>query len=96
MLQVCKSMILSRFAKMKLYYTDNVLRKGSVVLQLFEKWQVNFPLLFNMLLHLLFLQDKEIRERLQDSEYKLGFSMPLEEAKERATQLQSEITLLER
>uniref|UniRef100_A0A0E0KQ88 DUF7803 domain-containing protein n=1 Tax=Oryza punctata TaxID=4537 RepID=A0A0E0KQ88_ORYPU len=41
-------------------------------------------------------RDKEIRERLQDSEYKLGFSMPLEEAKERATQLQSEITLLER
>ncbi|KAF0915740.1 hypothetical protein E2562_038588 [Oryza meyeriana var. granulata] len=40
--------------------------------------------------------DKEIRERLQDSEYKLGFSMPLEEAKERATQLQSEVTLLER
>lgn len=44
----------------------------------------------------LFLQDKEIRERLQDSEYKLGFSMPLEDAKERVTQLQSELTLLER
>lgn len=41
-------------------------------------------------------RDKEIRERLQDSEYKLGFSMPLEEAKERVTQLQSEVTLLER
>ncbi|XP_015691681.2 uncharacterized protein LOC102699394 isoform X1 [Oryza brachyantha] len=41
-------------------------------------------------------RDKEIRERLQDSEYKLGFSMPLEEAKERTTQLQSEVTLLER
>ncbi|KAF0891913.1 hypothetical protein E2562_011305 [Oryza meyeriana var. granulata] len=41
-------------------------------------------------------RDKEIRERLQDSQYKLGFSMPLEEAKERATQLQSEVTLLER
>ncbi|KAL5216562.1 hypothetical protein ABZP36_007963 [Zizania latifolia] len=41
-------------------------------------------------------RDKEIRERLQDSEYKLGFSMPLEDAKERANQLQSEVTLLER
>uniref|UniRef100_A0A0D9W4L9 DUF7803 domain-containing protein n=1 Tax=Leersia perrieri TaxID=77586 RepID=A0A0D9W4L9_9ORYZ len=41
-------------------------------------------------------RDKEIRERLQDSEYKLGFSMPLEQAKERSTQLQSEVTLLER
>ncbi|KAF7001678.1 hypothetical protein CFC21_017294 [Triticum aestivum] len=41
-------------------------------------------------------RDKEIRERLQDSEYKLGFSMPLEDAKERVTQLQSELTLLER
>ncbi|RLM74629.1 uncharacterized protein C2845_PM15G07490 [Panicum miliaceum] len=41
-------------------------------------------------------RDKEIRERMQDSEYKLGSSMPLEEAKERATQLQSEVTLLER
>ncbi|KAM0829588.1 hypothetical protein ACQ4PT_066785 [Festuca glaucescens] len=41
-------------------------------------------------------RDKEIRERLQDSEYKLGVSMPLEEAKERVTQLQSELTLLER
>jgi hypothetical protein len=44
----------------------------------------------------LILQDKEIRERLQDSEYKLGVSMPLEAAKERVTQLQSELTLLER
>ncbi|CAL5032274.1 unnamed protein product [Urochloa decumbens] len=41
-------------------------------------------------------RDKEIRERMQDSEYKLGVSMPLEGAKERVTQLQSEITLLER
>ncbi|CAN6248497.1 unnamed protein product [Urochloa humidicola] len=41
-------------------------------------------------------RDKEIRERMQDSEYKLGVSMPLEGAKERATQIQSEITLLER
>ncbi|RLM66133.1 uncharacterized protein C2845_PM16G06850 [Panicum miliaceum] len=41
-------------------------------------------------------RDKEIRERMQDSEYKLGSSMPLEEAKGRATQLQSEVTLLER
>jgi hypothetical protein len=42
------------------------------------------------------LQDKEIRQRMQDSEYKLGSSMPMEAAKERASQLQSEITLLER
>ncbi|KAG2597150.1 uncharacterized protein LOC120706687 [Panicum virgatum] len=41
-------------------------------------------------------RDKEIREQMQASEYKLGFSMPLEEAMERATQLQSEVTLLER
>lgn len=41
-------------------------------------------------------RDKEIRRRLQDSELKLGLSMPLEEAKERASQLQSEITSLER
>ncbi|NP_001130230.1 uncharacterized protein LOC100191324 [Zea mays] len=41
-------------------------------------------------------RDKEIRERMQNSEYKLGFSMPLKQAKERATQLQSEVTLLER
>lgn len=37
-----------------------------------------------------------IRQRLQDSEHKLGQSMPLDEAKERASQLTSEITLLER
>lgn len=37
-----------------------------------------------------------IRQRLQDSEHKLGQSMPLDEAKERACQLTSEITLLER
>ncbi|XP_072953203.1 uncharacterized protein [Typha angustifolia] len=41
-------------------------------------------------------RDKELRQRLQDSEHKLGLSMPLEEAKERASQIQSEITLLER
>uniref|UniRef100_A0A0D9UXS1 DUF7803 domain-containing protein n=2 Tax=Leersia perrieri TaxID=77586 RepID=A0A0D9UXS1_9ORYZ len=41
-------------------------------------------------------RDKEIREKMQDSEYKLGISMPLEEANERSTQLQSEVTLLER
>ncbi|XP_039810667.1 uncharacterized protein LOC120673740 isoform X4 [Panicum virgatum] len=41
-------------------------------------------------------RDKEIREQMQDSEYKLGFSMPLEQAMVRATQLQSEVTLLER
>ncbi|KAJ3700155.1 hypothetical protein LUZ61_003860 [Rhynchospora tenuis] len=41
-------------------------------------------------------RDKEIRERLKDSEYKLGLSMPLEKAKERVTLLQSEVTALER
>ncbi|XP_078157238.1 uncharacterized protein LOC144553041 [Carex rostrata] len=41
-------------------------------------------------------RDKEIRERLKDSEYKLGLSMPIEKSKDRTTQLQSEVTLLER
>lgn len=41
-------------------------------------------------------QDKELRQRLQDSEYKLGMSMPLDLAKERASQLESETTTLER
>ncbi|KAF9596979.1 hypothetical protein IFM89_014693 [Coptis chinensis] len=41
-------------------------------------------------------RDKELRERLNDSERKLGLSMPLEEAKDRATQLQSAVTSLER
>ena len=42
------------------------------------------------------LQDKEIRKRLQDSEFKLGSSMPLDEAKGRASQLEAEVTSLER
>lgn len=42
------------------------------------------------------LQDKELRQRLQDSEYKLGLSMPLDLAKERASQLETETTTLER
>ncbi|MED6205237.1 hypothetical protein PIB30_016030 [Stylosanthes scabra] len=41
-------------------------------------------------------RDKEIRNRLQESEWKLGSSMPLDEAKERATQLEKEVTSLER
>ncbi|KAL5763798.1 hypothetical protein ACOSP7_016160 [Xanthoceras sorbifolium] len=41
-------------------------------------------------------RDKELRLRLQDSESKLGLSMPLDQAKERATQLESEVTSLER
>ncbi|KGN54242.1 uncharacterized protein LOC101214968 [Cucumis sativus] len=41
-------------------------------------------------------RDRELRQRLQDSECKLGSSMPLDAAKERATQLESEVTLLER
>ncbi|XP_028076695.1 uncharacterized protein LOC114278763 [Camellia sinensis] len=40
--------------------------------------------------------DKELREQLQDSERKLRSSMPLDEANERATQLQSEVTSLDR
>ncbi|CAL9111509.1 unnamed protein product, partial [Musa textilis] len=38
----------------------------------------------------------KLRWRLSDSEHKLGLSMPIEEAKERAAQLQSEVTSLER
>ncbi|CAH1439546.1 unnamed protein product [Lactuca virosa] len=41
-------------------------------------------------------RDKELRKRLQDSEYRLGLSMPLDQAKERASQLESETTTLER
>lgn len=41
-------------------------------------------------------RDRELRQRLQDSERKLGSSMPLDAAKERATQLESEVTSLER
>ncbi|KAG9138572.1 hypothetical protein Leryth_012918 [Lithospermum erythrorhizon] len=41
-------------------------------------------------------RDKELRGRMQDSEHKLGMSMPLDEAKDRASQLESEVTSLER
>lgn len=41
-------------------------------------------------------QDNELRKRLQQSELTLGSSMPLDEAKDRAAQLQSDITTLER
>ncbi|GAB4856746.1 hypothetical protein Ancab_014660 [Ancistrocladus abbreviatus] len=41
-------------------------------------------------------RDKELRQRLQDSEHKLGSSMPLDQAKERAAQLESKVTTLER
>ncbi|XP_057548858.1 uncharacterized protein LOC130827218 [Amaranthus tricolor] len=41
-------------------------------------------------------RDKEIRQRLQDSEHKLGLSMPIDQAKERAAELESEVTKLER
>lgn len=41
-------------------------------------------------------RDKELRRRLQDSELKLGMSMPLDEAKERAAQLELQITSLDR
>ncbi|GMG98465.1 hypothetical protein Nepgr_000305 [Nepenthes gracilis] len=41
-------------------------------------------------------RDKELRQRLQDSEHKLGLSMPLDQANERAAQLDSEVKTLER
>ncbi|KAL1298755.1 hypothetical protein AAHE18_18G055400 [Arachis hypogaea] len=41
-------------------------------------------------------RDKEIRNRLQESERKLGSSMPFDEAKERVTQLEKEVTSLDR
>ncbi|KAB2614982.1 hypothetical protein D8674_021570 [Pyrus ussuriensis x Pyrus communis] len=41
-------------------------------------------------------RDKELRRRLQDSECKLGLSMPLNEAKERASQLEKGVTSLDR
>ncbi|KAH0910479.1 hypothetical protein HID58_033800 [Brassica napus] len=41
-------------------------------------------------------RDKVLRVRLQESEYKLGSSMPIDLAKERVTQLESEATSLER
>ncbi|KAJ8500398.1 hypothetical protein OPV22_010950 [Ensete ventricosum] len=41
-------------------------------------------------------RDKELRRRFSDSEHILGLSMPIEEAKERAAQCQSEVTSLER
>uniref|UniRef100_A0A5B7BB19 DUF7803 domain-containing protein n=1 Tax=Davidia involucrata TaxID=16924 RepID=A0A5B7BB19_DAVIN len=41
-------------------------------------------------------RDKELRQRLQDSERKLGLSMPFDQAKERSAQLESEATSLER
>ncbi|XLR33785.1 hypothetical protein HN51_043060 [Arachis hypogaea] len=40
-------------------------------------------------------RDKEIRNRLQESERKLGSSMPFDEAKERVTQLEKEVTSLD-
>uniref|UniRef100_A0A7N0RGW1 DUF7803 domain-containing protein n=1 Tax=Kalanchoe fedtschenkoi TaxID=63787 RepID=A0A7N0RGW1_KALFE len=41
-------------------------------------------------------RDIELRRRLQESERKLGSSMPLEDAKERAAQLESLVTSLDR
>ncbi|KAM1149309.1 hypothetical protein ACFX11_030220 [Malus domestica] len=41
-------------------------------------------------------RDRELRRRLQDSECKLGLSMPLNEAKERASQLEKEVISLDR
>ncbi|KAG6414772.1 hypothetical protein SASPL_122146 [Salvia splendens] len=41
-------------------------------------------------------RDKELRQRLQDSERKLGMSMPLNLANERSTQLEAAATQLER
>ncbi|GLT75417.1 hypothetical protein SLA2020_471470 [Shorea laevis] len=44
----------------------------------------------------LYDSDKDLRQRLKDSERKLGLSVPLEQEKERAAQLESEVTALER
>ncbi|XP_051124752.1 uncharacterized protein LOC127247088 isoform X2 [Andrographis paniculata] len=41
-------------------------------------------------------RDNQLRQRLQDSERKLGMSMPLEQAKERYKSLEAEASLLER
>lgn len=41
-------------------------------------------------------RDKQLRQRLQDSEHKLGLVMPLEQAEEREAQLLAEVTSLER
>ncbi|XP_010496165.1 PREDICTED: uncharacterized protein LOC104773286 [Camelina sativa] len=41
-------------------------------------------------------RDKILRVRLQESEHKLGLSMPIDLAKERITQLEAEATSLER
>ncbi|CAM8946025.1 unnamed protein product [Rhodiola kirilowii] len=41
-------------------------------------------------------RDIVLRKRLQESEHKLGLSMPLDDAKERAAQLESQITSLDR
>ncbi|KAF6172025.1 hypothetical protein GIB67_029443 [Kingdonia uniflora] len=41
-------------------------------------------------------RDKELRLRLQDSEHRLGVSIPLDEGKDRATPLQSKVTSLKR
>ncbi|KAM5584431.1 hypothetical protein ABKV19_004017 [Rosa sericea] len=41
-------------------------------------------------------RDRELRKRIQDSEQKLGLSMPLNDAKERASQLETEVTSLDR
>lgn len=56
-------------------------------------YNVNMPVthIWNLI-----FQDIELRKRLQESEHKLGLSMPLEEAKERAAQLESQITMLDR
>ncbi|XP_021831201.1 uncharacterized protein LOC110771162 isoform X2 [Prunus avium] len=40
-------------------------------------------------------RDRELRKRLQDSEHKLGLSMPLNEANVRASQLEKEVTSLD-
>ncbi|ERN13119.1 hypothetical protein AMTR_s00040p00174440 [Amborella trichopoda] len=41
-------------------------------------------------------RDKELRQKLQESERKLGLSMPWDEGKDRAAQLHSQVELLER
>ncbi|KAJ0084110.1 hypothetical protein Patl1_30460 [Pistacia atlantica] len=83
---------------------DGILRNLFLCKSLFLIVEKCFELAFGMVLYFASVRrslsmkwsDKELRQRLQDSEHKLGLSMPLAQAKERAAQLESEVTSLER
>lgn len=99
--QACKSMTLSHSVKMSFHSIGGVLKSGLDVfscsfshLSYYGVYQ--YMVQQKSYLSVIEFQDMVIRQRLQDSEHKLGLSMPLDEAKERASQLMSEITLLER